>query len=759
MKRADHLHISALRWLDRSGGLDRLRSTLVSRASLHPVPKVLSTPVYINVMHLREIDEELASLVMSRPVEAQQVFHHVVHVASVAINLQLDCSSLSYQPEPPLPSEDDHCAPGPETYSPDTPDYLTSLYLDHQDKSQKLPAMLGVAAREVTLDFEDLNSTLQSLASNLPLETSVSGEASRSVLTAAQIHAPLRVDGIPWVKEWMVGGVKDLPLHLEEPTLALVSGRVISIMLPTTYTVWARYVCSSGDCLGTARDLHVRVFAEGRREADTIHHRPVCRVCRSPLVEDPSSRELGEKSHVLVLADSQASALTKNAHQRAQALNLVLKDEMLHGLEPGQEVAATVMIVPRNLPQLPSVEAIMVHPPPPLRSPSSLPPMFRRLAEDRASSPWSLVLTLAYMFAASVTPAGTFHTFKLALLLSLASCSSRKAGLAVLGVGSNTTLLLRLLWYSARYAPHSVIHSSLDALTASSTKDSEGSVWVQGGSLLLAHGGVCVLGDFSKFKKEARQLVCRALESGVVQVGCGSRPQHHTLTYPLRAAAWACYDPVHAHARTTTAEPLDAFLRVPLGDLTKSITDVFGLVVYTETPGGELESEAEEVITLQTLLEGTTPSPHPQPLLPPDQLTQYLCMVRGLQVVFSTKAETLIRGYYVATRRLRGDCVQGSAVPVTAINTLAQVAASHARLALRSTVESWDAAAAVLMCEEALAALSGYSLLHISPTPHLPPHSDLHTLLGRKNDERMMNFQKTLEEFIYTHTGDIPVIN
>lgn len=49
---------------------------------------------------------------------------------------------------------------------------------------------------------------------------------------------------------------------------------------------------------------------------------------------------------------------------------------------------------------------------------------------------------------------------------------------------------------------------------------------------------------------------------------------------------------------------------------------------------------------------------------------QYLSVVRSIKVVFSASAEKLIRGYYVATRRLRGDCVQGSAVPITAIHTL-----------------------------------------------------------------------------------------
>ncbi|XP_042207923.1 minichromosome maintenance domain-containing protein 2-like [Homarus americanus] len=136
-------------------------------------------------------------------------------------------------------------------------------------------------------------------------------------------------------------------------------------------------MCSSEGCVGMARVLHVRVFVVGRPEADTIHQHPVCRVCHSPLVEDLSSRELGEKTTVLVLGDAQASALTKDAHTRAQALRLVLRDEMLQGLEPGQQLAATVMVTARDLPLLPSLEAILVHPPTPLRPPSSLPPVFR----------------------------------------------------------------------------------------------------------------------------------------------------------------------------------------------------------------------------------------------------------------------------------------------------------------------------------------------------------------------------------------------
>ncbi|KAK7081912.1 hypothetical protein SK128_007483 [Halocaridina rubra] len=136
---------------------------------------------------------------------------------------------------------------------------------------------------------------------------------------------------------------------------------------------------------------------------------------------------------------------------------------------------------------------------------------------------------------------------------------------------------------------------------------------------------------------------------------------------------------------------------------------------------------------------------------------QYLALARGLEIEFSAGAERLIRGYYVGARRLRGDCVQGAAVPVTAIHTLTQVASSHARLALRNIVEPWDAAAAILLCEEGLASHFGYSLFQMPPTPHLSASDDLHGLVGRKNDERMMKFLKQLEDFIEVYTGDISV--
>lgn len=54
---------------------------------------------------------------------------------------------------------------------------------------------------------------------------------------------------------------------------------------------------------------------------------------------------------------------------------------------------------------------------------------------------------------------------------------------------------------------------------------------------------------------------------------------------------------------------------------------VFGLVVYTETPGGECEKEAEAVIAFHTLLAAMTPSSCEDLLLPEDQMIQVKCTV------------------------------------------------------------------------------------------------------------------------------------
>lgn len=63
-----------------------------------------------------------------------------------------------------------------------------------------------------------------------------------------QIYVPLRVSGLSGVKEFAVRGIRDLPLKLDEPRLAFVSGRILSISVTSSYT-WVRSTIFCVKCM------------------------------------------------------------------------------------------------------------------------------------------------------------------------------------------------------------------------------------------------------------------------------------------------------------------------------------------------------------------------------------------------------------------------------------------------------------------------------------------------------------------------------
>lgn len=115
---------------------------------------------------------------MEKPLKAQKIFHHVLHVAAVAITLQLRATREATE---------DHRAPSPHTLLPPDPAYPNSLYPDYEVKRFD---------GEVTIDKEDLDLTLLSLASHLPLDSSVASEDPHGVPTSAQVRIRC-LSGVP----------------------------------------------------------------------------------------------------------------------------------------------------------------------------------------------------------------------------------------------------------------------------------------------------------------------------------------------------------------------------------------------------------------------------------------------------------------------------------------------------------------------------------------------------------------------------------
>lgn len=121
----------------------------------------------------------LANFIMEKPLRAQRIFHQVLYVASVAITLQLRATREV---------QEDHCAPSPPILPPHDPAFPASFYPDLELKKR--------FDGEVTIDKEDLDLTLQSLASHLPLDSSTASEDPYAVPTSAQVSLAY-LDGVP----------------------------------------------------------------------------------------------------------------------------------------------------------------------------------------------------------------------------------------------------------------------------------------------------------------------------------------------------------------------------------------------------------------------------------------------------------------------------------------------------------------------------------------------------------------------------------
>ncbi|XP_076047750.1 minichromosome maintenance domain-containing protein 2-like [Oratosquilla oratoria] len=750
------------KWLEVSGQSGRIRKCVVeySQQTMKDarLEKAGPKPMFMWVLEidlpkLLDIHYELAHLIIQNPMRARKIFQEVTYAVLVSQMLQ------GSQRKSTLDAGDHEVE--------SRADISFSSELSFYGEDEGKDKMINMEEDKQTLTVPGLESSSDSMK--------VLDEDQLIPIT--EIHLQLKVSGMPWAPPWELVGVCDIPLNLNVPRLALVSGYVVGHSLPRKYTKCARYLCSNEECFGRRRDLHVRVFAAGKEEFATVQQQPVCRFCRCLLYEEPSSRELGEKATILVMPKSRGRLFANQAFRRQQAFNLLIRDELMSEVNLGEPLDVTIIVATPKGRALPSMEVINVHPVPPLRAPSCLSPALRCLLEDRQSSPWSFVLTLAYMFGSSVSIAGSFHKLKMALLLSLASCgtnlpskaavfsgtipASSPKGLSVLAVGSNDLLISQLLHYAKKFAPRSVLHSSINSLLPWVWKDALlNETWVEAGSLLLSGGGVCTVGEISLLKRDSQRAVCEALESGQIRVHVPRHLQtskggiHLSKQYPLSSAVWAMYNTAYSRS-TTSAVHTDALQQAPGVNLSKAISDVFDLVVYTETADSSQENAAEDVLILHTLCKATNNEEEPS-LLQPEELCEYLKIVRSLDMAFSPDGERLLRGYFVTARRMRGNCVEGAVLPVMAIHALTLVAASHARLALRSTVEAWDAVAAIHLYEEAVAAYSGYSLLGVTPVPHLPHQADLQDLLGWRNDERMVAFQNRLENFILLNTGDIP---
>ncbi|XP_043204648.1 minichromosome maintenance domain-containing protein 2-like isoform X2 [Amphibalanus amphitrite] len=533
-----------------------------------------------------------------------------------------------------------------------------------------------------------------------------------------------------------------------------VSGILLSRTLPEKFVECMRHVCENSYC---AEEL-ISVFVPGRPPPGTFTD---CTNCGANLREDVGCRRLSEATEGFLVPLEALEAPLKPCKGRFQSVRVVFRGELCRDLHLGgrYRVVGQLVKVSEGSSCRLTLEAASVRPIPlsiyaqPLVC--AISPVIETLYHDRRFSPWSFALSLAYVFASGLSPAGTYFRLKLGMLLSLVACGAiRHSRLQpLLAVGPDVGSLVRLLSHGAGLARRCVRHTCPGPLAGRAARPAVGGAAraeLEAGSLLLARGGVCLLGDLSKYRREALHTLQKGLEVGSVSVVCPAslsgtgRPE--SVSMPLLCQPWAVYD-----CKPTGGTDLNSSLvsdsaslvGTQTNALPRTLTEAFGVVYYTES-ADDCDDLACDLATCQLLM-AAGGGRVDQQLVPDKDLTAFLAAACELSLDLEPDAERLVRRYFVASRRVRTSNVPD--VPVAAVSTISGLAHAFAQLSLRDCVTVDDVTMAILLYEESLAACFGYSPLDVSHTPHIR-EADLDANLGRQNDERMRDFQRRLEEFI-----------
>ncbi|XP_071786682.1 minichromosome maintenance domain-containing protein 2-like isoform X2 [Asterias amurensis] len=519
-----------------------------------------------------------------------------------------------------------------------------------------------------------------------------------------------------------------------EPRFYKFTGTVCSISSPTTYSRCAKYRCPEAKCFGAADNFYIRCHIEGAKERQTVRQDFNCVYCGNILKEDVNCRVLGEKQ-ILQIVEGNVSPrndVDANLGRYSQAVTVVLRDEFFNiqlggyycviGI-PVKELAAnaavSVVIEANNV--------IKVHLGIQREIPSHLPETLSQLLKSQAVSPWGFSTSLAFQFGSDISPPGTYHRLKLCMLLSLidaASCTSDEHDspgyLDLVAVGTDTSIIQRLLLYGASFAPRVIIHNSSQPLLVSIRKDPAvlESYTIDAGSVLLARQGVCLLGDLYNHKRETKAKLRDVMSNRVVHVDLPKKLRSSSAQqqlFPVNCNLW-CY------LSCSTAPDMDHLESLASGfekrNLKKSILESFSMVLVCDTSNPNWDEWAELSIVRHTLLGAmedrdqwgsitSVPSP--------GELRRFLEIASETKVDFSDPAKQLLKGYFLGSRRVRLSGVHGTPFPSTALHTLACMSRAHAKLCLRGTVLKEDAAIAVFLYEEAITARYGFSVLNVHP--------------------------------------------
>ncbi|XP_071847772.1 minichromosome maintenance domain-containing protein 2-like [Apostichopus japonicus] len=591
---------------------------------------------------------------------------------------------------------------------------LTSVILHDPDKAQRL--------------FQEVIYTTLRCLQHLPDRCSLS-----------QIQVSLRVSNLPSLSCYKIF-FKQLHECNFESRYYTFHGFVCSKSPPQEYSKSTRYCCQDKDCKGSQGNDFIRLYNRGSPESQVIRRDFPCAYCGRVLQEDVHARVLGEKVVIQMVNICVASEGLK----LRQSFNIILRDELISDIKIGSQYSVVgipeAAFYKENQVRV-TFEASSVTPfteVPTQLTQGCIPESISRYHIEISSSPWRLSSRLAFIFASEITPKGTFHLLKMCIMLSLVQTGvSNKVNsrLDILAVGREDRLIDRLFQYGAKFLS-SCFHGNVHPLFPSVRESQFGSI-IDGGAVLLAGDGVCLLGDISFKGKNMQERISKVLQEKCLQVEVskkGNESNKNFEQFVVGSTLWA-----HQNKKDSTSDHI-------LGS--------FGLVVNCDSHCSSVEDVVQVKLCQDLLVKAINPYSHLTESVTFEDLQQFLLTVARRKVSFSSEAETLLKGYFVTSRKIYEGSLKRRQFPLTTLQTLSSLAVAHAKLSLHEEVVEEDAVMAVHIFEECLSARFGPSFLNVHHQPHLKDDK-LSAHCGPEHDLYMRQFQRQLKLFC-NPTDDTP---
>ncbi|CAG2102714.1 unnamed protein product [Medioppia subpectinata] len=359
---------------------------------------------------------------------------------------------------------------------------------------------------------------------------------------------------------------------------------------------------------------------------------------------------------------------------------------------------------------------------------NQFPQQIQLLFNDRLQSNYSFMLSLAFIFGENVSLLGSFFRLKLGLLLNVLSLNDfpKRNNSSVLVVCNDTTMTRRLLHWSALFADHHFIQTSISQLMSGGTRMTGGVEWTDSGALHLGADGVTVITGavgLNDLPVKNRTALFHALESNEVIARNNQSPlDNQTLKeVELKTTIWAVSEDI------VEERELKPKGRSMFGGQQIRWSEVFGMVYVIKDPTDRYFYQPSGDYTFDM-----------------DEWRQTLELMAHIRPQLSVEVEELLHDYFMSNRRIRG-----SVMKRLSMETLVCLAKGSARLSLRLTVTKHDALMAILLYEESLKARFPHFLssLAIEPVFHVRSE-DMADAIGPNCDHFMADFERKLNQFI-----------